>query len=82
MASLDLSAAFDVVNIGLLVKRLDIIGVPTDVVSLIETWLTERLFYVSVNGDNSCLMHSDAGTIQGSILAPILYAISVAPCST
>ena len=79
MASLDLSAAFDVVNIGLLVKRLDIIGVPTDVVSLIETWLTERLFYVSINGDNSCLMSSDAGTIQGSILGPILYAIFVAP---
>ena len=36
MASLDLSAAFDVVNIGLLRKRLDIVGIPADVVSLIE----------------------------------------------
>ena len=79
MASLDLSAAFDVVNIGLLRKRMDIVGIPADVVSLIDTWLTERLFYVSINGDNSCLMTSNSGTIQGSILGPILYAIFVAP---
>ena len=79
MASLDLSAAFDVVNVELLLKRLDIVGIPADVVSLIRIWLTERLIYVSVNGDDSCLLHSDTGTIQGSILGPILYAIFVAP---
>ena len=53
MASLDLSAALDVVNIGLSVKRLDIVGIPADVVSLMETWLTGRLFFVLINGDNS-----------------------------
>jgi hypothetical protein len=79
MASLDLSAAFDVVNIELLKKRLDIVGIPSDVVSLIEVWLTDRLYYVSINGDNSCLTKSETGTIQGSILGPILYAIFVAP---
>ena len=79
MASLDLSAAFDVVNVKLLLKRLNVIGIPTDVVSLIETWLTDRLFYVSVDGDNSYLTKSDTGTIQGSILGPILYAIFVSP---
>ena len=79
MASVDLSAAFDVVNVRLIVKLLDIIGIPSDVVSLIELWLTEKLFYVSIKGDNSCLTLSDTGTIQGSILGPILYAIFVAP---
>ena len=79
MASLDLSAAFDVVNTELLCKRLDIIGIPADVVSLIKTWLTERLFYVEINGNNSCLISSNTGTIQGSILGPILYAIFVSP---
>ena len=49
MASLDLSAVFDVVNIGLLNKRMDIIGIPADMVSLINTWLTKRIFYVSIN---------------------------------
>ena len=79
MASLDLSAAFDVVNVELLLKRLNIIGIPSDVVSLIETWLSQRLFYVSINGEDSCLTASETGTIQGSILGPILYAIFVSP---
>ena len=79
MASLDLSAAFDVVNTELLCKRLDIVGIPADVVSLIRLWLTNRLLYVSINGDNSCLIATNTGTIQGSILGPILYAIFVSP---
>ena len=79
MASLDLSAAFDVVNTELLCKRLDIVGIPADVVSLIRLWLTNRLLYVSINGDNSCLLATNTGTIQGSILGPILYAIFVSP---
>ena len=52
MASLDLSAAFEVVNVKLLLRRLDIIGIPSDVVSLVETWLTHRLFYVSIEGED------------------------------
>ena len=35
-ASLDLSAAFDVVNIALLVKRLSIVGLPDDLIRLIN----------------------------------------------
>ena len=50
LTSLGLSAAFDIVNVGLLLKRLQIIGLPPDVVRLIEIWLRERYFYVSVNG--------------------------------
>ena len=64
MASLDLSAAFDVVNIGLLIKRLDIVGIPADVVSLIGTWLSERIFYVSVDGDNSYFIAMNTGILQ------------------
>ena len=79
MASLDLSAAFDVVNIELLIKRLDSVGIPADVVSLIGTWLSERIFYVSINGDNSYFIATNSGILQGSILGPILYAIFVAP---
>ena len=79
MASLDLSAAFDVVNIELLLKRLKIIGLPPDVIKLIRIWLEKRLFYVSIDGNNSYLLTSDSGTVQGSILGPILYAIFVSP---
>ena len=53
MASLDLSSAFDVVNIDLLIKRLIIIRIPDDIVTLISVWLKNRSFYVMVCEDSS-----------------------------
>lgn len=79
MASIDLSAAFDLVNIKLLIKRLHITGLPPDIVRLIELWLSHRSFYVSINGTNSMVIDLSCGIIQGSILGPILYAIYVSP---
>ena len=46
LASLDLSAAFDIVNVGLLIKRLRVIGLPDDIVNLVRIWLKERLFCI------------------------------------
>jgi hypothetical protein len=77
MASLDLSAAFDVANTPMLVKRLKILGLPESVIALIEVWLQNRSFYVSVNNRNSILFDLISGTVQGSILGPILYAIYI-----
>ena len=79
MASIDLSAAFDVVNIDVLMARLRIVGLPVDVIDLIEVWLRNRFFYVDIADQVSFLHEIDTGTIQGSILGPILYAIYVAP---
>ena len=79
MASLDLSSALDVVNMDLLIKRLIIIWIPDDIVSLISVWLKNRSFYVMVGEDSSDVHLLDAGTVQGSILGPILYAIFVSP---
>ena len=53
IASFDLSSAFDVVNISLLLKRLRVVGLPVELVALIEIWLTDRVFYVEVNGTSS-----------------------------
>ena len=55
-ASLDLSAAFDMVNIDLLLKRMSIIGLPDDLIGLIRIWLKERTYYVSLNGKNSTIV--------------------------
>ena len=49
MASIDLSSAFDVVNISLLLKRLRVVGLPADLVALIEIWLNKRMFYVEID---------------------------------
>ena len=79
MASIDLSAAFDIVDVGLLIKRLKILGLPDDLVGLIEIWLRERYFYVCVGDYTSTLLTTWHGIIQGSILGPILYAIFISP---
>ena len=79
MASVDLTAAFDVVNIELLIRRLKIVGLPDDVVSLVEIWLKNRSYYVTVNGEVSMLRLLLCGVVQGSILGPLLYALYVSP---
>ena len=66
---------------NLLLKRLRIIGLPSDVVDLIKVWLSNRSFYVNVDGENSFMYDLLLGTVQGSILGPLLYAIFVAPLS-
>ncbi len=72
MSSIDLSAAFDVVNVKLLLKRLKIIGLPEDVIQLIQAWLEMRHCYVSLDGNCSDFFASVCGTVQGSILGPFL----------
>ena len=50
-----------------------------DLVKLIEIWLTKRKFYLELDGQVSHVLESEDGTIQGSVLGPILYAIFVSP---
>ena len=79
MATLDLSAAFDVVDVNLLIKRLTILGLSSDIISLISEWLKTRYFYVGLDIGNSYIHSTGVGTVQGSILGPILYALFVSP---
>ena len=79
MASLDLSAAFDLVDLDLLMKRLKKMGLPIDILQLLEVWLQKRYYYVEANSSNSQIFMNDIGTIQGSILGPILYALFIRP---
>jgi hypothetical protein len=77
VVSLDLTFAFDVVVIGLLLKRLKIIGLLEDITKLISEWLKERFYYVSVDGQYSIMLELLMGMVQGSILGSILYTIFV-----
>ena len=54
-------------------------GLPPDLTNLIRDWLLERTFYVQLGDDCSALFDSNVGTIQGSVLGPILYALFVSP---
>jgi hypothetical protein len=79
MASLDLSAAFDVVNVDLLLVRLRKMGLPTDVINLLESWLKDRQCYVEVRSSCSQYFDSNDGTVQGSILGPVLFSLFMSP---
>jgi hypothetical protein len=79
MATLDLSSAFDVVNVELLLKRIKILGLPDDMITLISEWLSTRYSYVGLDIGNSIVHCTRVGTVQGSILGPILYALFVSP---
>ena len=79
MTSLDLSAAFDVVDHNLLIKRLEQMGLPKKIVNLIKAWLLNRFMYVDVNGHCSVFTEILAGTLQGSCLGPVLFALFISP---
>jgi hypothetical protein len=79
VARMDLSFAFNVVNVDLLLKRMNIIGLPNDVIELVKICLSDRFYYVSVGGEISCLFDKLLCTLQGIVLGPVLYAIYVSP---
>jgi hypothetical protein len=53
VASLDLSSAFDLVNVNLLLKQLKTVGQPDDIISLISVELKDKSYYVSIEDQNS-----------------------------
>ena len=56
-----------------------IMGLPDDLLDLINVWLRDRSYYVCVNGQNSTLYDLLLGTVQGSVLGTVLYAIFISP---
>jgi riboflavin transporter FmnP len=56
-----------------------IIGLPDDVIALVKVWLKGSFYFVSKNGENSYLYDLLLGTLQGSVLGPVLYALFVSP---
>ena len=72
---LDMSAAFDIVDHSLLMKKLDLYGFDQESLDWIHSYLTGRSQCVSINGSLSKLLPVPIGVPQGSILEPIFYTI-------
>ena len=70
-----MSAAFDVVDHRLLLKKVSAYGFQEDVVAWLESYLNNRAQAVSINGDISELINIQSGVPQGSILGPLLYTL-------
>ena len=75
VATVDMSAAFDVVDHNLLIRRLEAMGFPVQLITVVSSWLKDRYFFCAVNNSNSHMFSVEAGTVQGSILGPVLYAL-------
>ena len=77
VATLDLSAAFDVINVNELLRRLSKMGIPPDIVGLLTAWLQNRTAYVEIESSCSEFYEVEFGTVQGSVLGPILFNLFI-----
>ena len=72
---LDLSAAFDLVDPEILLKKLKLYNVGNEALAWIKSYLTQRRQAVWVDHAFSDFLFSDVGVPQGSILGPLLFLI-------
>ena len=72
---LDLSSAFDLVDHGLLIQKLDIMGFKPDAVGWIRSYLDNRSQCVHIDGQLSDMLLVPTGVPQGSVLGALLYIL-------
>ena len=77
---LDLSAAFDTIDHGTLLHRLEhYVGFGGTALGWLESYLTDRTQFVLHEGSESKHCKLRFGVPQGSVLGPLLFAIYMLP---
>jgi len=74
---LDLSKAFDTIDHHILLSKLSHYGFEPQALSLMESYLSERMQYVNYENTSSSKLPLSVGIPQGAILAPLLFAIYI-----
>ena len=77
---LDLSAAFDTVEVDTLIHTLqDHFGVTGSALDWFRSYVIDRYFQVKVKGTSSKWIKLQYGVPQGSVLGPLLFSLYAAP---
>ena len=69
--------AFDTVNHEILCDKLNYYGLRGNINKLIQSYLTNRKQFVSINGQDSEIRDINCGVPQGSSLGPLLFLIYI-----
>ena len=75
VAMIDMSAAFDVVDIEILLEKCHILNMKSASLKWLQSYLSQRQQSVYISGHSLTLATLEAGVPQGSILGPLLYTI-------
>ena len=74
----DLSAAFDTLDVDLLVNKLILYGANSVAAAWVHSYMTGRRQVVHFGGESSNMAEVNVGSPQGSVISPLLFLIMVA----
>ena len=74
---LDFPKAFDTVNKTIMLRKLDRYGFRNYVNYFLNSYLSDRKMYVTVNGSDSTVISTNIGLPQGSVTSPWLFSLYI-----